>query len=230
MKLTVRQQAASSWAGFRVLVRRFGLPRAIRLGARGERAPDPFARLGKAGSLAEELSRQQLAPAARLYRVLAAEFGPEEASEATREVVVAATLAFLAVLVGPLDLPALLALSPEHRLARVGDLVARFFNAEGRVDAAGDDGFDYRVHRCHFVELCTAIGLPELAPLLCEGDLAYFNRDRLRLARPSTLASGGDACLFRFRVVPPGIDGCATTCRPSASSSSMSSTTPMNPL
>ena len=51
---------------------------------------------------------------------------------------------------------------------------------------------------CRFVTLCEQVGAPELAPLFCAADLAYFVEGPIRLERPKTLAGGDDCCEFRF--------------------------------
>ena len=71
------------------------------------------------------------------------------------------------------------------------------------------DAFRFEVKCCSFVELSRSTGHPELAKVFCQGDAMYFERNvpNVHFERPTTLASGGGCCDFRFRWIEPGEEG-----------------------
>ena len=94
----------------------------------------------------------------------------------------------------------------EERRVRVLNLVEQFPNTEHEIieddEASSEDTFDYRVRRCRFVDLVTAVGHPELSGVFCAADLAYIEQHQpdVTLDRPTTLGAGDPICDFRFRL------------------------------
>lgn len=159
----------------------------------------PFAGLGEPEDERDRLSRRQCGDVVLLYRAISAVSGDEElALSICSDAVVAGGLPFLDAMIPPL---------PETKLgAFAREVAGRFFNAEG--DAEADDArrtFSLTVRRCRFVDLLTAVGEPQLMPLFCAVDDAFFGEGHrpVRLERTQTLASGGPCCDFRFSVVEP---------------------------
>lgn len=152
---------------------------------------EPFGELPRPPDRQDRLSRRQARDLILLYRALRGETSAAAALELCREVVIAAAVPFMATLVPARRSAALRSMVPQ--------LVRRFFNVEARlvVDDSGE-GFD--VVRCRFVELLHAIGCPELAPLFCAADVAFFDglRRPVVLRRSDTLAAGASRCDFRF--------------------------------
>ncbi|MEZ4366143.1 MAG: L-2-amino-thiazoline-4-carboxylic acid hydrolase [Kofleriaceae bacterium] len=129
-----------------------------------------------------------------LYRALVPRLGQPAALALVDEVVRAGGVAFLAASIPPLP--------PAGLAAAARALVPRFFNADGEVTEPGPERVDFTVTRCRFVELMAAVGTPELAPLCCAVDEAFFASQRgVRLDRPETLAAGDPRCAFHFSVL-----------------------------
>jgi hypothetical protein len=193
------------WAGLRALARRLGWRRALSLGIRltlEQARGRPFQALPRPRDDDERKSRAQIGPAILLYRALQARGMPGlKAMELCREVVLAAGVAFLAGTVGPLRQADLAALDDAGRRAFAETRGRRFFNATVRWDRVTSSEVRFVVTACRFPALCEAAGAPELAPLFCEVDEAYFGQveRRVRLERPHTLAEGGADCPFTLR-------------------------------
>ena len=190
-------------AALKALAGELGWSRAVRLGIAGERAPDPFADLPEPETDKDGASREQIRPALRLYGVLRAEFGDDEALRLTEAAIVPATLTWLDVVLGPLDVSRYRGADEDARRRWADELMAPFPNADAETVEAADTRFVQHVTRCRFVELCSAAGVPELAPVFCAGDLVYFERGPIDLDRPSTLAGGAPHCEFRFTLREP---------------------------
>ncbi len=186
------------WTGLRVLGRELGWVQALWIGGRAEGDADPFAALSPPIDEREILSRAQIGPAIKLYRRLCVAVGRERALAITEQVVLEASLVFLARTIGPLDIERYRRADAAERRAYLEEVAGRFFNAASRVEAITDAGFIHRVTHCHFVDLCAALDVGELAPLFCKGDLAFFSQGPVRLTRPATLSEGGESCEFRF--------------------------------
>ncbi len=191
------------WASFRVLWRRLGLWRALRVGMalqKAERRGEPFADLPPATDEKERGSRAQAGPAILLFRALKTT-GYVQALELTSEAIEAGAIAFLSQSIGPIRREELEALSPAEREAWVQDVGAKFPNAEVRWDEVSGEAVRFTVTSCRFVRLCHEVGAPELAPLFCKGDATFFGgvQKGVELVRPSTLASGGAHCDFNLQ-------------------------------
>ncbi len=187
-------------AALKALAGELGWARAVKLGLAGERAPDPFAGFPPPETDADRASRDQIRPALRLYGVLRAQLGDDEALRIAEAAVVPATLAWLDGVIGRLDLIPYRDADEAGRRRWAEQLMAPFPNADSQVVEAADTQLVVGITRCRFVELCAAAGVPELAPVFCAGDLVYFSQGDIELERPSTLADGGEQCEFRFTV------------------------------
>jgi hypothetical protein len=183
-----------------ILRSELGLWPALAVGVAIERGGDPFAGEGTPDCEEERLSQDQIGPAVLLYHALTGQVGADEALRITGRVVHDAAVLFLEHTVGRLDPAVWLALDDAQRRAQVEEIQARFFNATADIEDVSATGFVMRVRSCRFVRLCSVAGCPELAPLFCKGDLAFFNTGPVRLDRPGTLAEGAPDCEFRFRL------------------------------
>ncbi len=184
--------------GFFELVRRLGPVDALRFGLRSETMTDPFETLGPPENENDRLSRDQIRSAVKLYSLLREAFGQTKALDVMEKVIVRATLVHLQKTIGPLDIPNYLASNQTERQKTIESLTSRFFNATSVLDSVEETGFVYRVTACRFVPLCQKAGVPELAPLFCKGDLAFFASGPVELKRPGTLAEGAPNCRFEF--------------------------------
>lgn len=197
---TKRMEARTKRVAVGILRAELGLGRALRLGMAAELGRNPFAGEGPPDCEEERLSRGQIGPALKLYRALDGMVGREEALRITGRVVHDAAVIFLEHTVGRLDPARWAGLGDEERQDLVETVQARFFNATADIEDVTATGFVMRVRACRFVRLCAAAGCPEVAPLFCAGDLAFFNTGPVTLERPGTLAEGCPDCEFRFRL------------------------------
>ncbi len=186
------------WAGFLELRKGLGLFGALRFGFGSELLPDPFSKLGPPENEDERLSRDQIRSAVNLYSLLRERLGREKALEIMEPVILAATLVHLRRTIGALDVPAYLNADESGRRRIVEALTSCFFNATSVLDAVEETSFVHRVTHCRFVPLCRETGVPELTPLFCKGDLAFFASGPVELQRPGTLAEGASECRFEF--------------------------------
>lgn len=185
---------------FSQLRRHLGFRRALSVGFQASRRGDPFAGLEESGDQKDIQSRKQIEPAVNLYLELCSRVEREEALRVAGDVIRVASIVFLESLMGGLDPVRLRKMNPADRIREITAITDRFPNADGEIVDISTEGFVHRVTFCRFVKLCTDIGLPELAPLFCRGDVAFFERGPLALDRPTTLAEGGTSCEFRFRL------------------------------
>lgn len=192
----------------RVLVRHLGPSRTVRALAcllrRKLLRRDPLRVLPPAEGERDRLSRHQFAPVVMLDDVLRRDLHLDtaDAGHLLAEVVAETGARFLASTV---VLPAAAdwaRLRPAEREAFARGVVDSFFNATVERISAEPGRLDFDVCRCRFVELAAAVGRPELAALFCAADSCYFDRpdSPVVLERSATLASGGAACGFRFRL------------------------------
>jgi hypothetical protein len=184
--------------GGRALAAEVGWWRTLRLGAwidGQRRRGEPFGHLPPPADERERLSRQQASGAILLYRALVHQQLPEPLVT-TRRVMAAAGASFLRSQLGPLT-PRKLATLTADGLRELGE---RFFNATIRWDDVGEHHVKFTVTTCTFPALCVAAGHPELAPLFCAVDDAYFGtiEKGVRLDRPHTIARGHTSCAFHL--------------------------------
>lgn len=195
-------QFRDEMAGAIPLIQQVGLLHAIRVAAdieRRKRAHEPFADLPPAASENERLSRAQAGSAVVLYRALCA-VGVDDPLAVTREVMMKSGASFLRRQLGTLR-PSELAAMPRPEATRtVQALGDKFFNATIEWKDVDDQGVRFDVTHCFFPGLCAQAGHPELAPLFCAVDDAYFGRveKNVRLNRTHTIATGASRCNFEL--------------------------------
>jgi hypothetical protein len=79
-----------------------------------------------------------------------------------------------------------------------------FSTAKEEVVEMGDKRYEYRSVSCGYVDLFSAVGIPELTPILCAVDNAFYNAylpNRVtfsRLGISNTLAEGAPFCTFSY--------------------------------
>ncbi len=200
-----------SKAAIRVLQKEFGLFRALQLGLRirkREKRGEPFSSIPAAANEREKLSRNQIGPAINLYRELSIDHSRDEAIRITRDVVIQSTLVFLRRTIGPIRRETLGKMNPEEREGWVRKTGDQFFNAEMEWKQIDGERVDFDVTACHFPVLCQAAGVPELAPVFCQGDAVFFGQVEPDVAfqRDKTIAEGASRCEFRMGWVKPGKD------------------------
>lgn len=196
-------------ASLRVLVDELGWWRTATVAAKIKWAQvrgEPFVDLPPPETEAERMSRQQVGPAVLLYRALSARFDGERALAITERAVVEAGVAFLARTVGRLDRDRLDQMDDDERedfVRRSGD---QFFNAELEWEAIAADRVEFSVTHCRFPALCEAADVPELAPMFCKADAAFFGgvEEEVDLHRPHTIAEGARTCPFRIEMCEEG--------------------------
>lgn len=192
-----------------VLRRQLGLARMTRaLAGLGRRQllEDPFAALPPAQDTADWLTRRQLAPVLLLEDTLRDDLGL--GTDATRAV--------LADLIGTVGARLLgrrfPALTEEAWAAAPADtrerMARRVFARLGNIASADvhttDTTLALEVTACRFVSLLRQVDRPHLGTLFCEADAVFFERPDapVSLTRTTTLARGGPACDFLFRLRP----------------------------
>ena len=191
------------WAALKVLLSALGLLGTCRVVWRVEkakRAGAPFQQLGIAADEKESASRKQIQPAILLYQTLRELYDETRAISIASKVIEASAHEFLTGIIGRLDKHELVQLTEPARASYVMERLERIPNTEAKLDYARADGVQFTVSRCHFVELCHRLKLPELAPLFCAVDESYFGQvqKNVRLTRPTTLAKGGANCRFQL--------------------------------
>lgn len=158
----------------------------------------PFGHLPPAPGERERKSRDQARPAVLLYRTLKRIYPRDRALAVTGKVITAGALAHLERLLGDLNLTRFAALSETERRSQVEGWLSHFYTSTARVDETSDRRVTFTVTACALVRLSMAAGHPELAPLFCEADGAFFEARGVAMERPSTLARGGSSCPFHL--------------------------------
>lgn len=161
---------------------------------------EPWRALGPPVDRRDELCRRQAGGAVLLYRALRGRVGDDRARDLLRAIVLESGLDFADALLGDID-PARDAAGD---LGKTNDVLARLVgrmpNAEGEVTVESPTEARFDITRCRFAELLRAVGAPEITPIFCEVDDAFFVPERtpVRFRRTLTIASGGDRCDFHF--------------------------------
>lgn len=190
----------------RVLAARLGWRKTLRVFAlflRRSATTRPFRALGSdRPSAAERFTRHQLKPVLLLDDVLRKDLlmSQEEALALLAEVVGASGAQFIASQLSPPSPAAWRSYDDQAKESFARRVMARFLNAEAELvpDDRSEVAFD--VTFCHFAHLTRRLERPELAPLFCRADSAYFSRPEapVELRRAKTIAQGDDRCEFRF--------------------------------
>ncbi len=190
-------------AAVRILWKHLGLVNALRVGLRITRRSDrgePFADMPVAKTFQEIGSRAQAGPAILLLQELR-EIGRSDAIEITAECVSKGAVLFLGQSIGRIDRATLASMTPDEQRRWLEDTSGRFPNATLTWDEIGAERVRFTVSKCRLHTLAVETGHPELAPLFCEGDGAFFGGEGVRLDRPGTLASGDESCPFTLTFV-----------------------------
>lgn len=206
--LTLGLQLQTSLLGVKSLIRHVGLARALRIGAElsfQQATGAPFKSLPPPESKREKLSRSQIAPAILLYRSLRKFYSQNESLSICREIIVEGTLLFLSKAIGPIKQDAIKEMNENERAGWITHIANQFFNASIQWHDISEDLISFTVTRCRFPELCAEVGVPELAPLFCEGDQHFFNQPEhfVQLQRPHTIAEGARNCPFTLSSKTP---------------------------
>jgi hypothetical protein len=192
-------------AALKILWRHLGWFRAIQIGlriTRRQRHGEPFAHLPEAAGFSETGSRAQAGPAILLYDELK-RLGRPDALDITSECVSQGALLFLGASIGRIDREHLASMGDEERRVWLEETTRRFPNATLSVDEASVDRVRFTVSQCRLHGLTVELGYPELAPLFCRGDAAFFQGEGVRLDRPGTLAEGASSCPFTLTFETP---------------------------
>jgi len=194
-----RVQLPLAGAVVRLLWRRLGTGMTVRAlvalvvaRLRGE----PWRPFPPAVSEKDRLAREEIRDVVLLYRFLRPRLGEADALAVLGGVVTMGAFRTFDYLLDPLDPEAMKSLPAEERAAFVQANIDRFPNAEARIEHAAPECVAFTVTACRFPVLVQAVGHPELAPLFCAADHAYFARRKVRLERPHTIAEGAGSCPF----------------------------------
>ena len=162
---------------------------------------NPYHSLPQAKTLKERFSRHQLKPVVNLYETLCPILGQQKTLEFLKSLVSQSGAQFVAYNIPLIDANTWHSLAPESKEQHTTQIIRQFFNAEGQVVEHPLFDFSFDVKVCHFVQLTAQLGRPELAPLFCAADGAFFNQEEVPIAlyREHTLAKGDSCCSFRFR-------------------------------
>lgn len=185
-------------AAVRILWTRLGLVNALRLGVRITRRADrgePFNDLPPAEGFKEIGSRAQAGSAILLYEELV-RMGREDALAITSECVSKGAVLFLSQSIGRIDRSVLAAMSADEQRSWLDGVSAKFPNATLTWDEVSPDRVKFTVSACRLHTLALYAGHPELAPVFCKGDGAFFSGEGVSLKRPGTLAEGAESCPF----------------------------------
>jgi hypothetical protein len=184
-----------------VLLRELGIWRTLQVGpavraavARGE----PFGELPAPVDERERLSREQIAGAIVLYRLLLPLVPQTQALTITEHVVVAAGAHFLRETLGTISQSEIAKMNEDERTEFARSRGARFFNATMQWDEISEDRVRFTITHCHFPILCAQAGVPELSPVFCAVDAHFFGtvEPGVMLERPDTIARGAPSCGF----------------------------------
>ena len=159
-----------------------------------------FVHLESATSARERASRQQAGPAILLYRALRQRVGQTRALNVLQEVVAQGALRFLGRQLHDLDPTSFDSWSDEERQRRADAWLDRFFTAEAELTAVTNERVEFQVTGCALHRLAVGCGHPELAPLFCSADAAFFRARGIDLAVPSRIAEGDSRCHFVLRL------------------------------
>ncbi len=189
-------------AAFRVLRRRLNWRCLMRVGASVMAARlrrEPFGGMDPPADKKDRLSRIEIGDAVLLYRALRRRMPQEQARDVLREVIHAGAFISFDYLLSPMAPEDLGGLGESERAALVRENLDRFPNADAHIEEAASGRVAFTVTHCRFPALLAQLGHPELAPLFCGADEAYFEeRLGVRFSRPQTIAQGADTCPFRL--------------------------------
>lgn len=193
-------------AALRILRHRLGFFRTLPILARvaiAQLRGAPWKRLPPAADEKERLSRREIGGAVLLHQALSRHLSADAARGILSEIIVEGAMVSFDYLLDPLTPATLRARPEEERRRLVLQNLARFPNADARLDEAAPDRLAFTVTHCRFPVLLAAVGHPELAPLFCAGDKRYFEeRLGVDFNRPHTIADGAANCPFLLTARP----------------------------
>lgn len=207
MTISGKPTGGDALASLRALAEELGWWRALQVGLETSNPVAMralFEPLGPADDEREVASRQQAGPAILLYRALKRRIGQEDALRITGRVVQTGALRFLGRQLRDLDPVAFSRSAPAQREAAAQGWLDAFFTAQSRLDAVSEQEVRFTVTRCALHRAAVDTGHPELAPVFCRADAAFFAalQPPIALHRPSVLADGDESCHFQLRMMP----------------------------
>jgi hypothetical protein len=164
---------------------------------------NPFKPINKAirPTAAEKLSQTQMLPAVLLYKILIEQdHEPAQAHEFVAHLINTLAFAFLKFTVPIINRKHVENLPLPSQLKILTSITKRFFNAQGKAEMNSKDRFSFTVSKCSFAQYSIDLGVPELAPIFCASDKAYFDacQPDVTLKRTTTLAENNKPCDFVF--------------------------------
>ena len=163
---------------------------------------DPFRELtGPPPGPRERFTRHQLRPVLLLDQVLRRRFDAARVRDILGAVIAQSGARFVRHNVEHPDPERWRAMTGAEQSAFAQRILSRFGNAETTLVSVPPHDFAFNVSLCHFVGLTQRLGRPDLAPLFCAADSAFYGDPNvpIQLVRERTLAAGDDQCTFRFR-------------------------------
>ncbi|MDP7038085.1 MAG: L-2-amino-thiazoline-4-carboxylic acid hydrolase [Myxococcota bacterium] len=149
----------------------------------------------------EKLSQKQMLPAVLLYKILIElDHGPDQAHKFVAHLVQTLAFSFLKFTIPIINRKRVENLPLPNQLKILTSITKRFFNAQGKAEMNSKDRFSFTVSKCSFAQYSTTLGVPELAPIFCASDKAYFDtcQTDITLERTTTLAEDHKPCDFVF--------------------------------
>jgi len=149
----------------------------------------------------EKLSQKQMLPAVLLYKILIEQdHSPQSAHDFVAHIVHTLAFSFLKFTVPIINRKHVENLPLPSQLKILTSITKRFFNAQGKAEMNSKDRFSFTVSKCSFAQYSVDLGVPELAPIFCASDKAYFDacQTDITLERTTTLAEDNKPCDFVF--------------------------------
>ena len=131
-------------------------------------------------------------PLAVFFRAAKILFGPERAKAFFYNAIVSVSARVLSRNIPTLEKGQPFTFFSSHFINAMGKMPFE----EIRVTIQTEDTFQIHINRCLFVEVFRLLGMPELTPALCEGDVAFCEnfQPRVRFQRLHNLAAGDRFC------------------------------------
>ena len=164
---------------------------------------NPFTPINKAAqpTTEEKLSQKQMLPAVLLYKILIEQsHSPQQAHEFVAHLVHTLAFSFLKFTIPLINRKQVEHLPLPEQLKALTSITKRFFNAQGNAEMTSPEKFSFTVSKCSFAQYSKTLGVPELAPIFCASDKAYFDacQPDVALKRTLTLAQDDKPCDFVF--------------------------------
>lgn len=197
-------QLRQTGVALRVLAGRLGVVGALTVATRvliQQARGEPWRMLPPPVDAQDALSRQQAQGPVLLYRALLPAVGREEAPRLVSTIVGDAGALFLAQTVPAIPVVMWRGLPQPARETLFRGVLGRFPNTDVTNVETSPASAAFQVSRCRLVELAALAGAPEISPAFCAADGVFLERrmGEVALDRPTTLATNGEPCQFRFR-------------------------------